>query len=448
VYERKYELITPLFGGGVKAGQTDPITVINAKSIRGQLRFWWRAVRGGQFDGDLQRMRTRESIIWGSASTEDEKRPSLVQTIVQVDAAGEPVRYRDLPPELKYGAFPLQQHNGSLSSGVRFSLTLELTGSPGFGDDLSLTRIQLEVEAALWAWETFGGIGARTRRGFGAIRLLGSKRNGVSEPTRWNATDIESAFAVLEKGFDAYHTDGRFPPYVSHISFDTKIKFHTTRRNGLSALKDLLESLKRFRQGYRARATRPPKPGGTTSPPGRSNWPEPETVRQLTGQRLGAGIRSASDLGHPPVSSFVGQRMLPRAQLGLPIVFEFHREDRDNSAPDYDPRKTVLQMRRANNGEQSKAVQRWASPLILRPLSIGHNIVLGMAVYLEGSKPPFPLALYEANGTTLIRGGLSMGLSPAQARAIASRPGAPPLVVRGESGSEYVDTVLDFLDTL
>jgi len=37
---RSYRLITPLFGGGVKAGVNDPITPIRASGIRGQLRFY------------------------------------------------------------------------------------------------------------------------------------------------------------------------------------------------------------------------------------------------------------------------------------------------------------------------------------------------------------------------------------------------------------------------
>ena len=67
--ERKYELITPLFGGGVEAGKNDNITPISGKVIRGHLRFWWRATRGGQFNGDLEAMKAREAEIWGAAST-------------------------------------------------------------------------------------------------------------------------------------------------------------------------------------------------------------------------------------------------------------------------------------------------------------------------------------------------------------------------------------------
>lgn len=444
VHERRYELITPLFGGGVKAGETDPITVINGKSVRGQLRFWWRAVRGGQFNGDPQLMRAAEKMIWGAASTEEEKLPSLVQTVVRVDPGSQPVLYRQLPNELKYGAFPLQQHNGSVSRGVRFTLFVEIKHDLVRCPDMTFEQLQVEVEAALWAWETFGGIGARIRRGFGALKLASWTRNGVNQAIRWDATDFDSAFDILEAGFDEYLVDDCFPPHVPHLTFDTRIRLHTRHRNGEAAQKDLLGALKQFRQGYRNPPTRPLQPG-QTPPPGRSKWPEPETIRQITRQRLVAGIRSATDFGHPPIPAYTGQQLVPRAQFGLPIVFEFNPDDRHPRAADRDPRKTVLQMSTPNHNE---AIQRWASPLILRPLAAGPNLFFGMAVYLEGSKPLFPVALYEANAEVLIQSGLSMDLSPAQARAIASLTNAPPVTIRNANGTNYIDIVEDFLESL
>lgn len=59
---RSYKLITPLFGGGVEAGVNDPITPIRASGIRGQLRFWWRAIRGGGYSS-IEKMREEESKI-------------------------------------------------------------------------------------------------------------------------------------------------------------------------------------------------------------------------------------------------------------------------------------------------------------------------------------------------------------------------------------------------
>src|SRR4051794_27912637 len=75
---RRYKLITPLFGGGVEPGVNDDVTLISGKAIRGHLRFWWRATRGGQFAGDLKKMKEIEDMIWGAASTKDNPCPSQV----------------------------------------------------------------------------------------------------------------------------------------------------------------------------------------------------------------------------------------------------------------------------------------------------------------------------------------------------------------------------------
>src|SRR5438876_6898572 len=86
--KRKYELITPLYGGGVTTNEddptitnrTDPITVIRATEIRGQLRFWWRAMRGAQSENDSD-LKKREDALWGKAYEKGDKGISSDQTV-------------------------------------------------------------------------------------------------------------------------------------------------------------------------------------------------------------------------------------------------------------------------------------------------------------------------------------------------------------------------------
>jgi len=85
---RRYQLITPLFGGGVEPGVADPVTLIRGPEIRGHLRFWWRACRGGQFGGSLTRMKEAEDLLWGAASTAEKPRPSKVELSVSVTDSG------------------------------------------------------------------------------------------------------------------------------------------------------------------------------------------------------------------------------------------------------------------------------------------------------------------------------------------------------------------------
>ena len=62
---REYELITPLFGGGAENKKADEVSVIRATEIRGHLRFWWRATRGGQFS-TIEELKKHEDAIFGS----------------------------------------------------------------------------------------------------------------------------------------------------------------------------------------------------------------------------------------------------------------------------------------------------------------------------------------------------------------------------------------------
>lgn len=176
-----YRVITPLFGGGVKPQEPDPVSTIRVASIVGQLRFWWRACRGADCLS-IEELRNREDAIWGSMSRPSEVRLSLGRS--KPGQPAEPFRNdngrsssddRVAPP---YVSFPMQPNRGRYQPGqipakvhldVEFQLVIEFP-----------SRLESDIEAAVWAWSLFGGVGARTRRGFGALQLL--KRNGQLEP--------------------------------------------------------------------------------------------------------------------------------------------------------------------------------------------------------------------------------------------------------------------------
>lgn len=363
---RCYELITPLFGGGVKPGEADPVTVIRGPEIRGHLRFWWRACRGGQFNGDLRAMKEAEDLLWGAASTARQPRPSQVEIIVNIKDPGRPfvVRVNDgqevcvsHPTRSPYGyvAFPLNDiPNASVREGMKFSLTVKYPMHPALlrGTQWDIERIKNEVEAALWAWEIFGGIGARTRRGFGALRVL-----SVDSKERANISNVQD---FVRDGLTTHVVQGQWPPGVPHLSRSPEFKitrqFTHANNAPLEAWKHMIRQLKEFRQARHGRF-------------GRSYWPEPERIRRLTGQRLNKGERM-----HAPIPPNLDE--FPRAAFGLPIIFQF--KDSDSQNPDdtnSDPRKTSLQL---------DDHERMASPLILRSFACSNSVAVGIGLILEG----------------------------------------------------------------
>jgi CRISPR-associated protein Cmr1 len=372
IMERDYKLITPLYGGGVKAGEVDIATPIHGTGIRGQLRFWWRATRGGSFAGNSEKMKAAEDLIWGSTEG-----GSAVSIAVIRCTSGKPFQIRHngqlidvghVRSPYSYVAFPLRRQDrvpaGVVYEGVIFTLQLSFPDSAK--DD---------VQAALWAWETFGGVGARTRRGFGALQCTDVQPNDGSASVdigqwRWEY-DAQNAAAQLLDAVERFVSNGEFPrgvPHLSRLKERYKIKFADS--DPLKVWRDLFGRLKDFRQNRAGRY-------------GRSNWPEPDAIRQETGQSLRS--RGHSDPVYDPIID-----KFPRAIFGLPIIFAFKEEDSHPTDPDKDPRETMLTGRR-------EGIDRLASPLILRPLACRDRTNVGLALILNAPLlPPGGIALKGA----------------------------------------------------
>lgn len=354
--KREYKLITPLYGGGVTPAEADPVTIIRATEIRGQLRFWWRACRGWKFGGEGAAMKAEEDAIWGKAYKKGDQGLSSEQTIqiiVEIDPSkpGESIkpfvvqrkRARSINDIPDYAAFPLQPdrdklqqpqpHIPDVRKEVHFTLTIVYPQAKSE-----------EVEAALWAWETFGGIGARTRRGFGALHLL--KINDTPYKYSPFAGGVEQWIAEqLEK----YVKPGKFPAGIPHLSREMLTRGHLVvtafSADPMRTWKRLINDLRNFRQSKDEDSER-------------SSWPEAEAIRAITDKEL-------KNSNQETLQKF------PRAAFGLPVIFHF--------TGDNEPADVTLK-------EAGQDKERFASPLILRPFLYGDRRAVGLALLLEGSR--------------------------------------------------------------
>lgn len=395
---RKYKLITPLFGGGVVAGVNDDVTPISGKAIRGHLRFWWRATRAGQFNADLKAMKDFESRLFGAAASEENPLDSQVQVSVSevTDIKGAGVR-RKQPyfqrhrvsegwQQMTYAAFPFQDNPQFVTYDISFKVTVSF---PERIKDKSGRDVLLrpEINAALWAWETFGGIGARTRRGFGALLCT------TSAGYKANAESIENR---IKKDLNTNLADGNCHPDVPHLSKDLSFVVvgredgtgqAATRRpfgSADEAWEELIRRLKEFRQTRTGTGGR-----------GRTRWPEAEKIRRITQHRLQDHFENGALHNHPEDPSLKDIESFPRGQFGLPIIFQFKRDQKnqDNSNdPNLDPIDTTLKGGPVDS--TGKFRERLASPLILRPLACGNNEAVGLAIILKAPrKPPEEICL-------------------------------------------------------
>jgi len=227
------------------------------------------------------------------------------------------------------GAFPLQPGKKG-------------TGDPGVLHRVSGTWTLVlltpsahteEVKTAVEAWLLFGGIGGRTRRGFGAVDP-GSSQNPRAFLSRLSAGGALSGVPSIGPTSRVVEAED---------SFDSAD----------GALRYGLDRLQSFRQ----------RPGIGRNPgkedpkrPGRSKWPEADAIRRVTKQRSSL---HRDDLDR--IDAF------PRAAFGLPIVFHFKDDD--------DPKDTTLY---PDSGRQ-----RHASQLILRPFRTSKGFV-ALALVLDG----------------------------------------------------------------
>ena len=79
-------------------------------------------------------------------------------------------------------------------------------------------EIAPEIEAALWAWETIGGVGARTRRGFGALKCMRLIENGQEKKLDEVPAQPPQAQEWLQSKLNLHRVEGTWPKHVPHLN--------------------------------------------------------------------------------------------------------------------------------------------------------------------------------------------------------------------------------------
>jgi len=181
VVEAKFHIVTPMFLGGADQQAED----IRPSSVKGMLRFWWRALNWSRFRGAagatdasaLQALHDEEARLFGSAA--DDKKGGqgvfLLSVQTQNKQIGKPSITKFSPLHYMAGQGVVFQKDASKDRNALLSgcFTLRLR----FRDTASEQQ-RTSVIQALRVFGLLGGMGARARRGFGSIALL--EINGVA----------------------------------------------------------------------------------------------------------------------------------------------------------------------------------------------------------------------------------------------------------------------------
>lgn len=332
-------LVTPMFGGGPQSNSIDQDRPIRESAIRGHLRFWWRATRGAVCK-NANELSKREAEIFGHT-----EQASQIQVVTHYET-DEVKRNSKVFFKKKNHPFPryvlsnMKDETPYLMK-AQFSLNIRLSKKT-----TQYELIKKEVEAALWAWINFGGLGSRTRRGCGSLYC-----KQFSPYNKRTKSQLEKWFEqkLLEYDIQLPASSREWP------TLSREFKVQAFPSSMISSWQSVIQTYETFR-----RRSNPNKKRG------RSCWPEADTIRLLTGK-----AKSGHHIPYPKEKPFKYQAF-PRAQFGLPIQFRFAPKD---SGKDPDP-VTLL----------PKGKDRLASPLILKPLAINQKESVGMVMVLRQPK--------------------------------------------------------------
>lgn len=368
----RLEVVTPILGGSHQTRAIDDVDVIRAASVRGHLRFWWRALYASHC-ANAEELYERESALWGRAATKDGGR-SIVEIRVEVTVPGgtdnSEVRLYDSRDGRRtpgaYALWPARAETRTNTPaaprrkpGTQFQLRVKVAAT-------SEAEVK-PVRNALSAWILFGGYGGRTRRGLGSLTV-------IEDATAWlPSTLTREAFTSLF-GIDIFAAPTTMPNDVPWFG-GAALQLRPAVKDAHTAWVAALDWLKEFRQGTSGpdgeRAREPDPGGGRLRRPSISNWPEADKIRHIERKT------KTHTTQHSATAAW------PRAGFGLPIIGQFQTTDRNDNRNAYEePGRFELRWR-AGKAEHD----RLASPLIVKALALADSTFAPCALWLNRSYP-------------------------------------------------------------
>ena len=365
-------VVTPILGGGVKARTLDEVDVIRAPSIRGQLRFWWRALYGHGYETP-EALYDAESKIWGGVA---QRRPSENSSSTKKSALRSNVVVRIV------AAMKSPQESSDLQADTRFRYALFASqlGVPQtrrINDSFTL-RVQRagaladgqwsEVRVAVAAFVLFGGLGSRTRRGLGSL-APGQKDQVAAQFFTDAWTLIRSAVGNTPATRATEFPSLKEATLLWLSNTDDPIKVFSDLRQGqpYRQTPDVPDELDRW-------SARKNQDG--TKRAGVSNWPEPRVLRRVFGP-------GADRFSHPRATDNE-PTVYPRSIFGLPIKVQWQRKAR--AGGQYQEPIDCILVPADNN------VDRLASSLIVKSVWVEGGL-RPVWLLLTRDAPPFGVAV-------------------------------------------------------
>lgn len=208
-----YRVTTPMFCGGASGEKAE----LRLPSFKGVLRYWWRALAWSKYDEDLAKIAKGEDELFGSAEGGQSwvsmrlellhrAGPLRVGDVLEVPGTGQPVgqgaRYlgygvMEAFASRKKGTADGQLVRSCLNGGFDFTVKMRLADRT---DRVRRDQLAL-LESALVCVGVFGGLGAKSRKGYGSVAIRSLTVGDEPRPIPESMAKLKQTITELRRGF-------------------------------------------------------------------------------------------------------------------------------------------------------------------------------------------------------------------------------------------------------
>lgn len=207
IIEATYRVVTPLFCAGIDPSHAE----LRLPSFKGVLRFWWRALAWSRCGGDLKQIKQEEDTLFGS--TESGQSRVLMRLVPPLRLATVPIgtiltksdsNTRVVGEGARYLGYGVMEAFGSKNKRTKAGQLTRACYRPPVEFTVQLRTRALDRESldslknALTAVGVLGGMGAKSRKGYGSL-VVRSLR--INDADKWSAPEtvdeLKTAIAAL-----------------------------------------------------------------------------------------------------------------------------------------------------------------------------------------------------------------------------------------------------------
>lgn len=243
--EATYRIVTPMFIGDAEQKATS----LRPPSIKGALRFWWRALNwgrclheaGNDVNVAIEHLHEEEKRLFGLAAvTKDDQQVGgqgcfLLRVSQEIEKTPIPNAQQGHTYLLGQGLYHFRNgYSRSALAAGKFTVSLAFRPNTTEPDRKTLTD-------ALQMLGLLGGLGSRSRKGLGSIALQSLKVDETAVPVPTNLAELREALCRL------VDTQALTPPPYSAFCRNSRISLITGTGDGWKLLGDIGSELQLYR---------------------------------------------------------------------------------------------------------------------------------------------------------------------------------------------------------